>query len=281
MIPRVSVIIVTWNSSKCIDECLARLGRDSSDVEVLVVDNNSQDGTQEIVSDRFPWVRLIRNSENLGYAKANNQGIDESSGEYVLFLNPDVILNDQALPKMIALAQTNPEVGALAPQLLYPDLTVQPSCRAFPTLRMMVWEFLGLSHLFPKSKTFASWRMGYFDHTSIREVDQPMGSCLMVPRRVLTQVGIFDDHFPMFMNDVDLCYRIKKAGLPILFFPEASAIHRLGESTSKVKPKMIISSHRSIYRYFKKHHPSLMNEFLGSLLVVAAFVRVALLKLKS
>jgi hypothetical protein len=123
--------------------------------------------------------------------------------------------------------------------------------------------------------------MGYFDHTSMREVDQPMGSCLLVPRRVLAQVGVFDDEFPMFMNDVDLCYRIKKAGLPILFFPEASAIHLLGESTRKVKPKMIISSHRSIYRYFKKHHPSLINEFLGSVLLLAAFIRVALLKLRS
>lgn len=280
MVSILSVIIVTWNSSDCIEECLDSLKRESSDLEVLVVDNNSQDGTQKIVRNKFPWVRLIENPRNLRYAKANNQGIEQSSGEYILFLNPDTRLNSGAISKLMNFIETHREVGALAPQLLHLDLTVQPSCREFPTLKIMAWEFLGLSHLFPKSRTFGRWRMGYFDHMGLREVDQPMGSCLLISRRVLAEVGSFDERFPMFMNDVDLCYRIRKAGWPIIFFPGASVIHRLGESTQRAKPRMIISSHRSICHYFKKHHPAWWNELLGGFLFLTAFIRVTLLKLK-
>lgn len=280
MAPHLSVIVVTWNSSNCIEECLVQLERESSDSEVIVVDNNSRDGTQEIVRDRFPWIRLIENSANLGYAKANNQGIEQSSGKYVLFLNPDTVLKDQAVRRMMDFIQTHTGIGALAPQLLNPDLTVQPSCRAFPTFKILAWEFLGLSYLFPGTKTFGCWRMGYFDHASMTQVDQPMGSCLLVPRQVLAKAGLFDEKFPMFMNDVDLCYRIKKAGLPIIFFPKAKVVHRLGESTGRIKSKMIISSHRSIYHYFRKHHPSPLNEPLGGFLFLTAFIRVALLKLR-
>ncbi len=279
--PRLSTIIVTWYSSNCIEECLDSLERESSDSEVIVVDNESRDGTQRIVRKKFRWVRLIENRRNLGYARANNQGIERSSGEYILFLNPDTVLNDQAIGRMMDFIQNRKEIGALAPQLLNSDLSVQPSCREFPTLKILIWDFLGFSHLFPRSKTFGCWRMGYFDHKSMREVDQPMGSCLLVPRRVLNDAGVFDEGFPMFMNDVDLCFRIRKAGWSILFFPEASVIHRLGESTHRVKPEMIISSHRSIYHYFKKHHPSPVNELLGAFLLLAAFIRMALLRLKT
>lgn len=271
--PRLSVIIVTWNSSNCIEDCLESLGGEDPNLEVIVVDNDSQDGTQKIVREKFPWVRLIENSENLGYAKANNQGIEQSTGEYILFLNPDTRFSRQTISKLMEFIQTHKEVGAVAPQLLNRDLSIQPSCREFPTLKILFWEFLGLSYLFPRSRTFGRWRMGYFDHRSLREVDQPMASCLLVPRKVLDEIGVFDERFPMFMNDVDLCYRIKKAGWPIIFFPEAKVIHWLGESTRKAKPKMIISSHRSIYHYFKKHHPSWVNELLGGFLLLTAFIR--------
>jgi GT2 family glycosyltransferase len=122
--------------------------------------------------------------------------------------------------------------------------------------------------------------MGYFDHRSMREVDQPMASCLLVPRRVLALVGTFDERFPMFMNDVDLCYRIRRANLNILFFPDASALHRLGASTRKAKPKMILASHWSLYRYFRKHHRSWTNELLGAVLLVSALLRITFLRLR-
>jgi len=281
IVPRtLSVVIVTWNSSGCIHDCLSSLEGKTSDIEVIIVDNDSHDGTQEIVEKHFPWVRLISNSHNAGYAHANNQGIAESSGDYLLFLNPDTIVNDRAIPALMTFMKSHDEAGALAPQLINPDGTVQQSCREFPTWQILLWEFTGFSRIFSKSRLFARWRMGYFDHRSMREVDQPMASCLLVPRGVLEAVGVFDERFPMFMNDVDLCYRIKKGGWCIVFFPEASVVHRLGESTERVKKQMIISSHRSIYHYFKKHHPTWTNEILGAFLVIAALIRIARLKLR-
>jgi GT2 family glycosyltransferase len=279
--PRLSVVIVTWNNRHYIRECLESVKREATDAEVIVVDNNSADGTQGIVQREFPWVRLIRNSGNHGYARANNQGIEVSRGEYILLLNPDTEVNENAVEKILEFAKSQGKgVGGVAPQLVNPDLTVQSSCRAFPTLRILAWEFLGLSRLFPRSRTFGSWRMGYFDHASVREVDQPMGSCLLVPAKVFDGVGLLDERFPMFMNDVDLCYRMKKAGLPVVFFPGASVIHHLGGSTRGVRPAMIASSHRSIYRYFRKHHPSAANAFLGGFLLLTAMVRVCLEWLK-
>ena len=251
--PRLSIVIVTWNNRDYIGGCLGSLKREVTDAEVIVVDNNSADETRGIVQREFPWVRLIRNSGNPGYARANNLGIEASRGEYILLLNPDTEVNENAVHKMVEFAKSQgKEVGGVAPQLVNPDLTVQPSCRTFPTLRILAWEFLGLSRLFPRSRVFSRWRMGYFDFDKQREVDQPMGSCLMQRRATLEDVGILDENFVMFFNDVDLCFRIKKGGWKISFYPQAKVIHHKGASTRKAKVRMIWLSHLSFYKFFKK-----------------------------
>jgi GT2 family glycosyltransferase len=169
---------------------------------------------------------------------------------------------EDALSLMYEFMEENPEIGALGPKLLNPDKSVQPSCREFPTFSTLVWEFSGLSRLFPKSKIFGRWRMGYFDFNETREVDQPMGSCLMLRRETLDDVGIFDENFSMFFNDVDLCYRIKKRDWKIYFYPDAKVIHHKGASTKKVKAKMIWLSHLAFYKFFKKHKTGLVNRLL-------------------
>lgn len=162
-------------------------------------------------------------------------------------------------------------MGALGPKLLNPDKTVQPSVREFPTFSILIWEFSGLSRLFPKSRIFGRWRMGYFAFDQTREVDQPMGSCLMLRRETLEGVGVLDESFPMFFNDVDLCYRIKNAGWKIYFFPKAEIIHQKGASTHQVKRKMIWLSHLAFFRFFRKHKTGLANRLLLYLLYIPLF----------
>jgi len=283
----VSIIIVTWNSSSLIGECLDSIYSHKGKLkfEILVVDNNSQDATRDIIREFYPQVLFIENKENLGYARANNQGIECSVGKYVLLLNPDVSLLDNALLDLFLYMEKHPEAGAIGPQLLNPDGTIQPSCREFPGFLTLIYDVLGLSFLFPKSKFFASWRMGYFDHDSSREVDQPMGSALMLRRRALKQIGLMDEEFFMFFNDVDLCYRLKKANWKIYFYPEARAYHLLGASTKRVKSRMIYLSHRGYYKFLKKHRTKKMDQILLIpflvLLYIGVVIRIIALKIKN
>jgi GT2 family glycosyltransferase len=275
-----SIIIVTWNSQEYIRNCLDSIFLSSGNFssEVIVVDNGSSDQTAKIVEEFYPQVNLIQNKRNLGYAKANNQGIEEANGKYLLLLNPDTQVFEDALSLMYEFMEQNPKVGALGPKLLNPDKTVQSSCREFPTFSILIWEFSGLSRLFPKSKVFGRWRMGYFDFDKTREVDQPMGSCLMLRRETLEDVGILDESFEMFFNDVDLCFRIRKKGWKIYFYPDANVIHHKGASTRKAKAKMIWLSHLAFYKFFKKHKTGLINRLLLFLflipLILSAFVRI-------
>jgi GT2 family glycosyltransferase len=267
---KLSIIIVTWNSEEFIGGCLESILRtaDESQLEIMVVDNFSSDKTVGVVRQFLPRVRLIENNKNLGYAQANNQGIEKSTGKYVLLLNPDTQVQADALGSMLRFMEANPKIGALGPQLLNPDGSIQPSCREFPGFSTLIWEFSGASRIFPKSNIFGRWRMGYFAFDQRREVDQPMGSCLMLRSEILKQVGLFDVTFSMFFNDVDLCYRIKNAGWKILFFPEARVVHHRGSSTIKAKRRMIWLSHIAFYKFFRKHKKGWRNRLFLLLLSI-------------
>jgi len=269
-----SIVIVTWNSRDFIRNCLDSIFLLPEKVryEIIVVDNGSSDETAKIVREFYPEVDLIENRKNSGYAKANNQGIKESQGKYLLLLNPDTQLMENSLASMREFMEGNPQAGALGPQLLNPDKSVQPSCREFPSFSALVWEFLGLSRIFPKGRIFGRWRMGYFSFDQLREVDQPMGSCLMLRRETLEELGGFDEKFSMFFNDVDLCYRIKNAGWKIYFYPGTQVIHHKGASTRKVKRRMIWFSHLAFYKFFKKHKRGFANRLLLFLLCIPLFL---------
>jgi GT2 family glycosyltransferase len=269
-----SIVIVTWNSQEFIRNCLDSifLSQRNFEREVIVVDNGSSDQTAKIIEELYPQVNLISNRKNSGYAQANNQGIEDSQGEYILLLNPDTQVLENSLALMYEFMETNPRVGAMGPKLLNPDKTVQPSVREFPTFSTLVWEFSGLSRLFPKNRIFGRWRMGYFAFDQTREVDQPMGSCLMLRRETLEETGVFDENFPMFFNDVDLCYRIRSAGWKIYFYHTAEVIHQKGASTGRVKRKMIWLSHLAFFRFFKKYRTGLANRLLLYLLFIPLFL---------
>ncbi|MGB2805152.1 MAG: glycosyltransferase family 2 protein, partial [Candidatus Zixiibacteriota bacterium] len=193
-------------------------------------------------------------------------------GRYVLLLNPDTQLTENSLSSMYEFMERDPRAGALGPKLLNPDRSIQPSCREFPRFSTLTWEFTGLSRFFPTSKIFGGWRMGYFDFDRPREVDQPMGSCLMLKKTTLDEVGLFDEEFSMFFNDVDLCYRIKNAGWKIYFHPDAQVIHHKGASTRKVKRKMIWLSHLAFYKFFRKHRKGPANRLLLLLFAIPLFL---------
>jgi len=278
--PLLSIIIVTWNSEEFIKNCLTSIfsSKGSIDFEVILIDNASQDGTIKIINEFKSEVKLICNQKNLGYAKGNNQGIEITRGEYILLLNPDVELKENCLQLMLDFMERHEEIDGLGPQLLNPDGTIQPSCREFPDFSILLWEISGLSFLFPKSKIFGRWRMGYFDFQSSREVDQPMGSCLLLRRKTLENAGVLDENFPIFFNDVDLCYRIKKDGGKLYFFPEAKAFHYKGGSTQKVKPEMIASAHLSFFKFLFKYKKGVLNKILvyfsGAVLLLTVLFRL-------
>jgi len=258
-----SVCIVNWNTRDRLRACLRSLQEwpPQTAMEVVVVDNASTDGSAEMVRAEFPQVTLLANQDNRGYAEGNNQGIAASRGEYVMLLNPDTEVIPPSRPGaphpfdvLVGFLEQHPEAGAVAPQLVSPDGSVQRSCRSFPTPGALLWEFLGASRLFPASRRLGAYRMTYWDHRSCREVDQPMGSCLVLRRQALDEVGVFDPQFRIFFNEVDLCYRLKRAGWRIYFTPQAAILHYGGESTRQVRLAMIRESGEALQRFYRKHY---------------------------
>jgi GT2 family glycosyltransferase len=274
-----SVIIVSWNTCALLKRCLQALEAQLSGLsaEVFVVDNASADGSATLVAAEFPWVKLMANRENRGFAKANNQAIWIAQGKNILLLNPDTEAQPQAVATLMSFLDEHPRAGIVAPQLLNTDGTIQRSCRQFPTFRGMFYELVGLSRLFPQRTEFRQYKMLDFDHSEERQVDQPEGACLLVRREVIEQVGLLDEGYFMLFEEVDWCYRIKQAGWQIWFTPSAKVVHHYGQSIKQVKARMIISSHKGMYRFWRKHHAGhawWMWPFAYCALMILAGVRI-------
>jgi GT2 family glycosyltransferase len=239
-------------------------------METWVVDNGSTDGSAELVRRRFPWVRLLVNHENQGFARANNQAMSLTRGRYLLFLNPDTQLLPESLRVLVGFLDRHPRTGAVAPQVLSPEGRIQPSCRRFPTLGAVFWEATGLDRALPKHPLFGHYLMGDWDHEGLCPVDQPMGACLMVRRRALDQIGPWDERFFLFFEEVDLCRRLKTLGWDIYFVPQAQIIHHGGHSTGQDYRRACWLFHSSRYKYFRKHFGR-SQEWLMRALMVASF----------
>ncbi|MFB3881955.1 MAG: glycosyltransferase family 2 protein [Armatimonadota bacterium] len=248
------VCIVSWRTRELLRACLRTVVGQPEVARVIVVDNASGDGTAEMVRAEFVGVRLIVNEGNRGFSAGNNQAMAEGNAPFVLLLNPDTELMPEALSRLLDEFAQDPRVGAAAPQLVLPDGTVQRSCRSFPEPSAVLYEALGLSRLFPRSEALGRYRMTYWDHASRREVDQPMASALALRRAALDEVGSFDESFPLYFNDADLCYRLRQAGWRIIFQPAAHVLHHHGSSTFQVRARAVIESHRSLIRFYRKHY---------------------------
>lgn len=254
-----SICIVNWNTRDLLRGCLASLDTYPPDEpwEAIVVDNASSDGSADMVRTEFPQVTLLANSENKGYAEGNNQALSQAQGDTLLLLNPDVVLHPQTLSASLAFLRTHPRCGALGCRLVGPDGETQRSVRGFPEPSPVLWEYLRLSRLFPRSRTFGAYRMTYFNYNHAAPVDQPMGTFLMIPRAAFDAVGLMDPQFPIFFNEVDWCWRAKREqGWEVWYTPDAVLTHYGGASTRQVKPAMIRESHRSLLRFYDKHFRS-------------------------
>jgi N-acetylglucosaminyl-diphospho-decaprenol L-rhamnosyltransferase len=290
-----SIIIVSWNTRDLLDACLASVERELTETfggldrcEVFVVDNASADKSAPMVAEKYPWVKLIANQDNRGFAAGNNQAFALSTGDYVLMLNPDTDVKLGALKTLVDFFADHPLAAVVAPQLLNTDGSIQRSCRQFPTFIGMLYELIGLSRLFPAASPrgikFREYKMLDWNHDDERQVDQPEGACLMIKRSVLDQVGTLDEGFFMLFEEVDWCYRVKKAGYEIWFTPRAQVVHHYGQSIKQVKVAMILSSHRGLHRFWRKHYMGGRwwldgMAYLG--LMALAYVRIASYKLKA
>lgn len=250
-----SIIIVNWNTCNLLRQCLKSIYQITENInfEVFVVDNASSDKSVQMVQNEFPQVKIIANKKNLGFAKANNQAIKQSQGEYILLLNPDTIVLSNAISKSINFLKNNPKVGILGCKILNPDNTWQPSCRTFPTIISQIVILLKLHNLFPH--LIKKYLMLEMDENKIQEVDQVMGAFFLIKKEVIEKIGYLDDKYWIWFEEVDFCQRAKRAGFKTYYFPEAQIIHYKAQSFNQVLPlKKQWHFNLSLLRYLWKFH---------------------------
>jgi GT2 family glycosyltransferase len=252
----ISVVIVGWNAKHYLELCLESLASapPRRSMEIIVVDNASADGSAEMIEARFPQVKLIRSSENLGFAKGNNVAIREAQGRYIALVNPDAIVFDGCLDALADFLDQNPKVGNVGPRVLNPDMTLQSTCRRFPTLWNNFCSSTGLATKFKNSRLFAGEHMLYFPHDRTLPVDVLVGCFSMIRREAFNEVGLLDENLFMYGDDVDWCRRCWKAGWQVVFFPGAKAIHDRGKTTAPYPVRFAVAQQKSILYYWRKHH---------------------------
>ncbi len=270
-----SIIIVNWNVCDLLRRCLRSiLDTRCSMLEVIVVDNASTDGSVEMVRTEFPGVHLIANADNRGFPAANNQGIAVARGRYVFLLNPDTEVLDDALATMVAFTDAHPDVGVVGPQLLNPDGGVQSSRRRFPTLLTAFFESTWLRPYPPRSPLQGGScpyaprglleRYYVLDRPddATQDVDWVDGAALMARQEAIQQVGVMDEGFFMYSEELDWCRRFREAGWRVVYLPEARIIHHRGKSSEQVVAAKHIHFQTSKVRYFRKYHGCVAAESL-------------------
>ncbi len=251
-----SVVIVSYNVRDFLAQTLRSVQKAtrSFPTEIFVVDNHSEDGSPHLVATEFPDVRLIRNEENVGFARANNQALAQASGKFLVLLNPDTIVQEDTFEKLILFFDTHPDAGMVGCKILNPDGTLQLACRrSFPTPWVAFTKLVGLGTLFPKSRLFGRYNLTYLDPDQTTEVDAISGSFMMVRREVLEQVGPLDERFFMYGEDLDWCYRVKEAGWKIYYVPETKIIHYKGASSEKSDRDTLALFYRAMLQFVQKH----------------------------
>jgi len=267
-----SIIVVNWNTREMLSQCLTSIYAHppEGEFEVLVVDNASSDGSDQMVWDRFPQVRLIRNTDNVGFAQANNQAIPESCGRYVLLLNPDTEVLPHALQTLVEFMETHARAGAIGPMVLNPDFTLQSSCNPMPTLWREFWRLMLLDRFLAQS----AYGEENWDATVAHRVEVIQGNCLLIRREPLSDVGLLDDAFFMFTEEVDLCYRLLQGRWLIYWVPMARIIHHGGQSTRQAFKEMFIELHRSKVVFFRKTRGAWGSVVYKLILLLTALTRL-------
>jgi GT2 family glycosyltransferase len=256
--PDFSIIIVNWKVRALLEKCLDSIYKNDQGInlEVIVVDNDSRDGTSEMVMMQYPEVKMIALAHNSGFAKANNLAISQARGKYLFVLNPDT----EILPNFFSITKqfldNHPAVSIMGPKILNPDKTLQLSIRKFPNLLSQVFIMLKLRNILVDSKLLANYLLLDFDYSKEQDVEQIMGAAMVIRSEVLDKIGLFDERFFVWFEEIDLCKRAHQAGFRIRYFPDAQIIHHGGSSfnKSKVFYKQLIFNN-SLIKYFFKHKP--------------------------
>ncbi len=269
-----SIVIVNTNTNAILKDCLKSIFQETKGMqfEVIVSDNNSTDGSKEMIEKEFPQVIVIKNDRNMGFSGANNLGFKISKGRYVLALNPDTIVLKTALSDMINFMDSHPETGACGCKLLNADKTLQPSCENFPTIFSEVFYGTLLNKIFPHDRKI--------DRGNYYEVDWVSGACLMVKKEVLEKTGGFDEDFnPIYSEETDWCYRIKKRGWKVCYYPEPEIIHLWGQTVKKRHVWFLLLLQRNKYMFFKKNYGTVYANIFRIIKIIIYFLLVIFLSI--
>jgi N-acetylglucosaminyl-diphospho-decaprenol L-rhamnosyltransferase len=279
--PALSIIIINWKSANFTRKCLASIHARAKGInlEILVVDNASFDGCAEMIQKEFPDVRFIQSQDNLGFARANNLAFEYSKGEILLFLNPDTEIVGSALQDMMACLDSNQNAGAIGAKLLNSDLSVQTSClQAFPSILSQVLDSEYLRTMIPKSSLWGTQAL-FEDSRQPVPVEGISGACLMVRRSLFEQIGYFNRDYFMYVEDMDLCHKIQKAGWTNYYVGDATVIHHGGQSSGSQSNNQFstLVMKESLLKYFKIHRGHLYSQLFRLMTALAALGRISVL----
>jgi len=251
-----SIIIVNWNTKNYLDECLDSIYKTTRgiDFEIFVIDNDSKDGSADMVTKKYPDVILIENKTNEGFAKANNKGIKKSKGEFILLLNPDTHLMGEPLVTLVEFMKRNEDVGVCGCKVLNRDGSLEPACRrGIPTPKAALYRFVGLNKIFSNNPKFAKYNLTHLNPHKVTEVDAVSGSFFLVRREIIEKVGLLDENFFLYGEEIDWCYRIKNCGYKVVYNPNAEIIHYKGGSSSQNRLRAFYEFYRSMFVFHEKH----------------------------
>ena len=275
---KLSIVIVNYNVKHFLDQCLSSVSKAITGIEaeVFVVDNNSVDGSVKMVQDKYPEVILIANKDNKGFSQANNQAINKSIGEYVLLLNPDTVVEDDTFIKVVNFMDNTPDAGGLGVKMIDGKGNFLPeSKRGLPTPAVAFYKIFGFSRLFPKSKIFGKYHLGFLDQDKVHSVEVLAGAFMLLRKSVLDKIGLLDEEFFMFGEDIDLSYRIIKAGYKNYYFPETRIIHYKGESTKKSSINYVFVFYNAMVIFAKKHFAKKNASMFSFLINIAIYLRAS------
>lgn len=273
---KLSIIIVNYNVKYFLEQCLYSVRKASKQfpIEIFVVDNNSVDGSTDMLKIKFPEVILIENKKNVGFSVANNQAIRQAKGRYILLLNPDTVVQEDTFDKVIHFMDEHPEAGGLGVKMLNGKGVFLPeSKRGLPTPLVAFYKIFGLSKLFPKSKIFGKYHLGYLTENQIHEIDVLAGAFMLMRKEALDKVGLLDETFFMYGEDIDLSYRIKKGGYKNYYFPHTQIIHYKGESTKKSSVNYVFIFYNAMIIFARKHFSSKNAKLFSFLINIAIYIR--------
>ncbi len=253
----VSIIIVNYNTKKLTEDAIKSVfnSRTGFSYEIILIDNHSSDGSVNYLKQQFPEIKIIENYKNLGFSKANNQGIKIAKGRYILLLNSDTIINVETLETMIDFMDRNKRIGASGCKVILPNGKLDEACRrGFPTPSASLFYLLGLAKIFPESPTFNRYHLGHLDIDEDYPVDSLVGAFMIVRKETINEIGLLDEEFFMYGEDIDWCYRIKEAGWIVYYYPYTQIIHYKGASSRKKPFKIVYEFHRAMFLFHKKHY---------------------------